>query len=280
MEYNHCTARDETGPLGIQIYYPFGKTINVSVQLPDTVPFVAGPALGGAPVSNPFSGRSYTMRHVTESVTRIVGGIYQRNLFEFIQVPDAALQHYQGFYTLRITTTDQMTSHIYCSQSRGAFQIDNSSLLPDIVHVEDRFLIGSSGGADNILTVAAYNAEAPANARTIANFSSRGPLTQYGGPAPPSKPDIAAPGVTIDAAMSDDAQRTTCKPNTTQKNGTSMATPHVTGAVALLLEKKGILTTAQIISTLKTHLRTDPPPMPEEVGAGRLDVKDAFDNLP
>jgi subtilisin family serine protease len=279
LEYNHCTDRDETGPLGIHIYYPFGKTINASVQLPDTAVFIPGPALPGT-LTNPFSGRRYTMRHVTESVTRIVGGVYQRNLFEFTQVPNAALEHYQGIYTVKITTTDEMTAHLFCSQSRGSFRVDDSSGLPAIVHVEDRFLIGSSGGASNILTVAAYDAEAAAHARSVAPFSSRGPIAQYGGPAPPDKPDIAAPGVNIDAAMSDDAQRTTCKPNTTQKDGTSMATPHVTGAVALLLEKNGLLTTTQIITTLKTHLRLIPPPVAEEVGAGRLDVKDAFDHLP
>jgi subtilisin family serine protease len=146
--------------------------------------------------------------------------------------------------------------------------------------VEDRYLIGSWGGAANILTVAAYDAEAPGHTRPVASFSSRGPIAQYGGPAPPDKPDIAAPGVKVDAAMSSDAQRTTCKPNTTQKGGTSMATPHVTGAVALLLEKNGLLTTTQIIDTLKTHLRLVPAPVTEEVGAGRLDVKDAFDHLP
>src|SRR5207244_11878703 len=119
-EYNNCKAKDETGSIGFHLYYPFGKTLNASVQLPDTAPFIAGPALGGGPVSNPFSGRLYTMRHVTESVTTISSGIVQRNQFEFVQTRTKdALEHYQGIYTLRVTTTDEMSAHLSLTQCIG-----------------------------------------------------------------------------------------------------------------------------------------------------------------
>jgi len=59
-----------------------------------------------------------------------------------------------------------------------------------------------------------------------------------------------------------------------------MATPHVTGAVALMLEKNHGLTSADVLSILKGHIRTSPAPIAEEIGAGRLDAKDAVDNTP
>lgn len=280
MEYKHCRPEDETGPISVMIYYPFGKTISVSLELPDNLGTVAGPALGGAPVSNSFSGRRYTMQHSTESVNRRVGGTFQRNSFELVQTPNGELQHYQGTYILTVTTTDQMTAHLYCDQGRGDFRVDDSEPFLDIVTIEDRFLIGTYGGADNILTVASYGAH-DSDGGALAASSSRGPLASYEGPAPPAKPDIAAPGLRITAAMSDFAQRTTCKPNTTTKSGTSMASPHVAGAAALLLHHTPLLTTAEIISTLKTHLRAvTAPETTEEVGAGRIDVKQAIDSLP
>jgi subtilisin family serine protease len=279
-EYNNCKAKDETQKLSIRIYYPFGKTLTVSAQLPDTDTFIDGPALGGGPVSDTFSGRRYTMKHTTESIQRISAGLFQRNSFEFEQTANTAHEHYQGIYTLRITATDEMTAHLYCQQRRGMFRVDDSNPLPGIVHLEDRFLIGTFGGAANILTVASYEAQPDDDERAVADSSSRGPLANYGGPDPPAKPDIAAPGVGITAAMSDFAQRTTCKPNTTKKSGTSMAAPHVTGAAALLLHHTGTLTTAEIINTLKTQLNPTPTPIAEQVGAGRLDVKKALDSLP
>ncbi|MEP6956144.1 MAG: S8 family serine peptidase [Chthoniobacterales bacterium] len=118
---------------------------------------------------------------------------------------------------------------------------------------------------------------------TIASFSSRGPVTADGSLR--RKPDISAPGTNTRSASrtSDTAYMSI--------SGTSMATPHVAGAVALLLSARPALRgdVAGIRAALNQaafHINSSgcdagsPAASPNNVyGYGRLDVKAAVDSV-
>ncbi|WP_405870169.1 S8 family serine peptidase [Streptomyces zaomyceticus] len=123
--------------------------------------------------------------------------------------------------------------------------------------------ISAPGAAAAALTVAATDKQ-----DQLASFSSTGPLAGSGG----MKPDIAAPGVDITAARSQ-AMTDGGEGLYRTISGTSMATPHVAGAAAILAQQHPDWTGAQ----LKEHLTStakglDGGSSPYEVGTGRLDV--------
>jgi hypothetical protein len=100
------------------------------------------------------------------------------------------------------------------------------------------------------------------------------------------KPDIVAPGEVIVAAYSSNLTQTPPQ-NIVQggkhqkMQGTSMASPHVTGAVALLLEKNSALDYDQVVTILKNTTKKDSytGTSPNNTyGYGKLDTYNAFVN--
>ena len=148
------------------------------------------------------------------------------------------------------------------------------------------FSIGSMATADALIAfVAADEADSAADVVPIgvantqgdvlADFSYRGPtLAQYAGE---TKPDISAPGVNIYAAVDDSDG------NYGYMSGTSMATPHTTGAAALVRAvhpgwsvievKSAMMMTATNANGVEEDGAT--PWIIDDVGSGRVDLTKA-----
>ena len=89
----------------------------------------------------------------------------------------------------------------------------------------------------------------------IAPFSSSGPTVDGR-----IKPDLVAPGVNIQAAKSSSGEESSSQGELTIKSGTSMAAPHVTGALALLFEMAPEPLTIQETKSILLS-SVDPPPI-------------------
>ncbi|OGY53863.1 MAG: hypothetical protein A3B15_02015 [Candidatus Buchananbacteria bacterium RIFCSPLOWO2_01_FULL_45_31] len=137
--------------------------------------------------------------------------------------------------------------------------------------------IKSPGTARKAITVGAVD-----KSDTIGSFSSRGPVIWEveitGEILALIKPDVIAPGVSICAAQYDSAwNNKKCFDNShVAISGTSMATPHITGAVALLKQKNPDWTPQEIKAALKTTAINLGLP-PAQQGAGRIDVLGAVE---
>ncbi|EGP93120.1 Peptidase S8 and S53 subtilisin kexin sedolisin [Nitrosarchaeum koreense MY1] len=103
----------------------------------------------------------------------------------------------------------------------------------------------------------------------VAHFSSRGPVSPFY-----IKPDLVAPGAYINTTQTNGGYNFT--------SGTSFAAPHVSGSVALLLEKYPTMTNDEIKSLLMTTSEMVSDAYGSEfslsdTGSGRLNLGKAFD---
>ncbi len=131
--------------------------------------------------------------------------------------------------------------------------------------------IRTPGDVPRIISVAATDCS-----DNIASFSSRGPVTwqdvdpYFDHPYPPglTKPDVAGPGVST-------VSHNLCSGYST-KSGTSMATPHVAGAVALMKSRNPGLLHDDIKQILEdTAIDLGAPGKDNVFGSGRVDAYEA-----
>ena len=119
------------------------------------------------------------------------------------------------------------------------------------------YSIGSPGTAPNAITVGSIQKD-----KWLSDFSSKGPTKKE-----LLKPDILAPGSNINSTVPNN--------NYESLNGTSMATPHVAGAVALLLNKHQQWTPEQVKSALMTTAQSINYDIWEQ-GRGVIDIASAI----
>ena len=128
--------------------------------------------------------------------------------------------------------------------------------------------VRTPGDVPSVITVGATDCS-----DNIASFSSTGPVSWsivspfFDYPLPPGlmKPEVTAPG-------DDTLSHATCSGYTTL-SGTSMATPHVSGAIALMLQANPDLTPAQVKEGLQSTAIDLGSIGPDNIyGSGRVDA--------
>ncbi|MCE7082972.1 S8 family serine peptidase [Streptomyces sp. ST2-7A] len=131
--------------------------------------------------------------------------------------------------------------------------------------------LGSPGTADAALTVGAVDRD-----DTVADFSSSGPRLRDGA----LKPDVTAPGVDIAAAAASgsllEQWEEAVEEGYLAISGTSMATPHVAGAAALLAQARPELTAEEIKAVLMGSAVGLADTPAHRQGSGRIDIERAL----
>ncbi|GAA1606239.1 S8 family serine peptidase [Kribbella sancticallisti] len=129
--------------------------------------------------------------------------------------------------------------------------------------------VGTPGAAAAALTVGAVDRD-----DKLAPFSSRGPRLGDGA----MKPEVTAPGVAIAAARAAGTDGGyALDENYTAMSGTSMATPHVAGAAAILAQRHPDWTGEQLKAALATTAVPNKSATPVQQGLGRIDLPRALD---
>ncbi|WTJ92993.1 S8 family serine peptidase [Streptomyces sp. NBC_01537] len=131
----------------------------------------------------------------------------------------------------------------------------------------DAGTVGSPGSAAAALTVGAVDGQ-----DAMADFSSRGPTADGS-----LKPDITAPGVDIVAAKAAEGwMGDPAADGYVTMSGTSMATPHVAGAAAILAQEHPDWTGQQLKATLTGSATPTAAVSSYAQGAGRTDLAKAI----
>lgn len=124
--------------------------------------------------------------------------------------------------------------------------------------------VGAPGSYPEVISVAATDKN-----DKVASFSSRGPSPIKDDNGSDRKPDIAAPGHQITSSIPGGGYAT--------YSGTSMATPGVSGVIALLLSKYKDLTHDEIVKAITTSaVDVDAPGYDYNSGYGRIDAEAAL----
>ena len=163
-------------------------------------------------------------------------------------------------WTLKIAAADiRDNEFVHAWIERGQHIVEFTT-----TNASEQMTLSIPGTSDSVITVGAIDAREPIETGA---FSSFGP-TFDGRP----KPDVAAPGVDVIAAKRDTGD------GVVSMDGTSMAAPHVTGAIALvyskcLRTKRPLPTAVQLGRMLRRTTRNNMAQWVADQGFGVIDVE-------
>jgi subtilisin family serine protease len=287
-----------------QLWYAASDTVTVTVIRPNGSAVSSGPT-GAPPVAQDTSGGQVVIANgpgnvladTPDNASLIVIGDYAG-----VNAPAS------GTWTIRVTGVAAHSGRpMHLWFSAGTLGPDSSvagvTLGP---RSTNSYLVATPATATRVIAVAAYATrlrwedvnhetvgyQAPVRLGDMATFSSPGPRRDG-----VLKPDLSAPGAAIASALSSMAsvgaeEQRLIMPDGRHwvMQGTSMAAPFVTGAVALLLERNPTLTPERVRALLTGGARVDsfathpfdggPDASPNASwGYGKLDVPRALDAL-
>ncbi len=239
------------------------------------------------------TGTVTSFRDSTEGAVYIESGIGDPNGDRYfdVQVYDETEGQEPAEGTWNISITNNGSS----STTYHGWTADFDDMPGDLDNGNGQYSVGYPGTAAGALTVGSYvhrwrwsthdgssdsYSDSFDGRDDISSFSSRGPLRDG-----TQKPDIAAPGQGVISALSlDMSYSSRIMPGGKHRllQGTSMSTPAVAGAVALLLQEDATLTPSEVRTLLTDNARVDDfvGATPNTTfGAGKLDVLRAMTDL-
>ncbi len=262
--------------LGLQMWYDDASDVSMTIDPPNIAPFTANAGDKGVwPITT--DGTVYVENEIDSDYTN-------GDRKHTIEVYDATEAEPPADGTWTVTLTNNTGSAV---DFHGWLYMQTMTV--NITGANTNYTVGKPGTASNAITVGAYTSRwrfsntsgsglsytGTETSDDKAGFSSIGPRRDD-----VQKPDIVAPGMGIFSSMSQSASVSSSNIAPGDQHfltqGTSMACPVTTGAVALLLEANPNLTAAEVKSLITSTAMTDTytgGSLPDyEWGYGKLDI--------
>ncbi len=245
----------------VEIWYPKGSLLEATLIDPQ------GQSIGPLQLNNPPEHDVLVENSLVMRLRHLPDPINQDNLLNIFLFPGSGLP--AGNWRIELRTADATKVRFEAWIDRTFSTVQSSFVETDATSQQT---LGSIACGKRIIGVGAYNARG--TGRPIASFSSAGPTRDDR-----QKPEISAPGGEIGNGSGVQAAWSLTHTKTVSMAGTSMASPCVTGLVALLLqESQQSLTAEQIRQVLIDTARRNPPTgngWHPRYGHGRIDAKSA-----
>lgn len=284
IDIEFTVPKDVTSDAMLDLWYARGGTLNLTVTAPNgissrVVNHGTSLLLNAPFIANPTAAPN---RQSQVTIVGSINGQYSRdNNFRITlhgpgqgAIPD-------GPWKLTLTNPNVAPVNFHCWIERYTNTHFPSATLDSTLSIP--------GTAAQVIAVANHASRTSLcdcwPSTGIVLSSSRGPVAK--GLLTNQKPEIAAPGLEITSASADAANFRgnccDCCPDACcclyeDMDGTSMAAPHVTGSIALLLEENPRLTRADIVRHLQTTARDRPAGGWDTTwGGGKLNIQTAIE---